>query len=92
MIATTAPTRYEVTYIDADGSTTVIGYIARRSARGMLEYIQGSAKAQAIIEAMAETVEVSRTPAHGWSITDDGKLVGVFAFSGRTEREVKNHR
>lgn len=82
-------TKYEVAYTDENATTTVVGYIARRSASGMLDFIQGSAKAQAIVEALPETVEVTRTPARGWAITDDGRLIGAFFFTGDTERTTK---
>lgn len=77
-------TRYEVAYI-TETATIALGFIARHSAVGILDYVQGDDVAQAIVAGLPEDVEVARKgPA--WIVSRAGAVIGRFAFTGNTER------
>jgi hypothetical protein len=86
-ILANTPTRYEVAYQSmSDASRTTLGYIARHSAAGMLAFVQGSSKAQTIIETLPEDCVVTRERLR-WCIAEkNGRIIGHFIFTGRTER------
>lgn len=83
-------TKYEAAYKDAAGKVTPLGFLARKTAIGLLEFVQTCKCAQELVEAMPEDVVISRANC-GWDVeTAAGAPFGRFYFTGRTERDAAN--